>query len=189
MKQIQRDGLLFELVDELAEHGSWCGETHIQKAAYFLEEMMEVPLNFPYVLYKHGPFSFDLSDELASMRADALLEWEIKPEPYGNTLRTTEESKRLREKIPRTMERYRPAISFVAQKFGQRGVKDLEKISTALYVTKEMPGGERDVRARRITKLKPHIPYDEAEEAVRFVDEMIAEAVPLKGSSELRSRT
>jgi len=41
------------------------------------------------VLYKHGPFSFDLSDELASMRADALLEWEIKPEPYGNALKTT----------------------------------------------------------------------------------------------------
>lgn len=179
MKQIQKDGLLFELIDEMKEQGSWCGETHIQKAAYFLEEMMGVPLDFRYVLYKHGPFSFDLSDELASMRADALLEWEIKPEPYGNGLKTTKESTQLQTKIPRTMARYRPALSFVAQKFGNRGVKELEKISTALYVTKEMPGQDLSVRARRITELKPHIPYDEAEKAVLFVDEMMEEARPV----------
>ncbi|MEG3056219.1 MAG: hypothetical protein RQM90_09140 [Methanoculleus sp.] len=103
MKQIQRDRLLFELIDELTNYGSWCGETHIQKATYFLEAMMGIPLGFPYVLYKHGPFSFDLSDELASMRADALLEWEIKPEPYGNALKTTDVSAGLKARVPRTL--------------------------------------------------------------------------------------
>lgn len=177
MKPIQRDGLLFELINQLKEQGSWCGETHIQKATYFLEEMMDVPLGFRYVLYKHGPFSFDLSDELGSMRADALLKWEIKPDPYGNGLKTTEESRRLQALVPRTIARYRPAISFVAEKFGAHGVKDLEKISTALYVTKEQPGQSLASRARRVTELKPHIPYAEAEMAVRFVDEMREEAV------------
>ncbi|MGB4050941.1 MAG: hypothetical protein WBK56_01675 [Methanoculleus sp.] len=46
MKKIQRDGLLFELIDELTNYGSWCGETHIQKATYFLEAMMGIPLGF-----------------------------------------------------------------------------------------------------------------------------------------------
>jgi uncharacterized protein YwgA len=179
MKQIQRDGLLFELIDELTDYGSWCGETHIQKATYFLEAMMGIPLGFPYVLYKHGPFSFDLSDELASMRADALLEWEIKPEPYGNALKTTNVSAGLKARMPRTLARYRPAISFVAEKFGTRGVKDLEKISTALYVTKEAPGRGGEARALRITELKPHITLDEAKEAVCFVDEMFREAEPV----------
>ncbi|MDN7025464.1 hypothetical protein FGU65_11270 [Methanoculleus sp. FWC-SCC1] len=179
MKQIQRDGLLFELIDELTKYGSWCGETHIQKAAYFLEEMLGVSLGLPYILYKHGPFSFDLSDELASMRADALLAWEIRPGPYGNTLKTTRESERLKANVPRTLERYRPAITFVARKFGQKGVKDLEKISTALYVTKTMQGEGCDARARQIVGLKPHISFDEAKEAVRFVDEMMAEAEPV----------
>ncbi|HQD27481.1 MAG TPA: hypothetical protein PKV78_13195 [Methanoculleus thermophilus] len=179
MKQIQRDGLLFELIDELTNYGSWCGETHIQKATYFLEAMMGIPLGFHYVMYKHGPFSFDLSDELASMRADALLEWEIKPEPYGNALKTTNVSARLKAKVPRTLAKYRPAITFVARKFGTRGVKDLEKISTALYVTKEARDQGCEARARRITELKPHITYDEAKEAVCFVDEMFREAEPV----------
>ena len=179
MKQIQRDGLLFELIDELTDYGSWCGETHIQKATYFLEEMMEMPLGFSYILYKHGPFSFDLSDELASMRADALLKWEIKPEPYGNGLKTTKVSEGLKTRVPRTLERYRPAISFVARKFGKHGVKELEKISTALYVTKERSGQGCEARARRVIELKPHITYDEAEEAGQSVDEMFREAEPV----------
>lgn len=179
MKQIQRDGLLFELIDELTNYGSWCGETHIQKATYFLEEMMGIPLGFPYVLYKHGPFSFDLSDELASMRADTLLKWEIKPEPYGNALKTTSVSAGLKARVPRALARYQPAISFVARKFGERGVKDLEKIATALYVTKEVPGQGCEARAQRIIELKPHITLEEAKDAVHFVDEMFREAEPV----------
>jgi hypothetical protein len=64
-------------------------------------------------------------------------------------------------------------------KFGKRGVKDLEKISTALYVTKEVPGRGCGVRAHRITELKPHITLDEAKEAVCFIDEMFQEAEPV----------
>ncbi|MDD2473151.1 MAG: hypothetical protein PHR49_04090 [Methanoculleus sp.] len=179
MKPTQRDGLLFELIDELTRYGSWCGETHIQKAAYFLEEMMEIPLGFSYVLYKHGPFSFDLSDELALMRADALLEWKIQPAPYGNSLKTTEEGEKRKARVPKTLEKYHPAISFVSRKFGNQGVKDLEKISTALYVTRELQNQNCEARARRITELKPHVPYSEAKEAVRFVDEMFREAGPI----------
>ncbi len=113
------------------------------------------------------------------MRADALLEWEIKPEPYGNALKTTNVSAGLKARVPRTLEMYRPAISFVAEKFGKRGVKDLEKISTALYVTKEARDPGCEARARRITELKPHITLDEAKEAVCFVDEMFREAEPV----------
>ena len=62
MKKSQRDAVLLSLVGEMINKGSWCGETHIQKAAYFLQVLLEVPLEFDFILYKHGPFSFDLSD-------------------------------------------------------------------------------------------------------------------------------
>ena len=35
--------------------------------------MCEVPTGFEFILYMYGPFSFDLSDELTSIRADGLL--------------------------------------------------------------------------------------------------------------------
>lgn len=66
MKRLQRDAVILSLIENLRAKGSWCGETHIQKATYFVQELLRVPLEFEFVLYKHGPYSFDLSDELTA---------------------------------------------------------------------------------------------------------------------------
>ena len=59
MDRLRRAAILTQLVGNLRREGSWCGETHVQKATFFLQELMEVPLGFNFVLNKHGPFSFD----------------------------------------------------------------------------------------------------------------------------------
>jgi uncharacterized protein YwgA len=72
---MQRDAVLLSLMNEMRAKGSWCGETHIQKSVYFLQELLEVPMNLEFILYKHGPYSFDLADAVTAMRADSLLEY------------------------------------------------------------------------------------------------------------------
>jgi len=42
----------------------------------FLQDLMRVPLELEFILYKHGPFSFDLRSELTSLRADELVKLE-----------------------------------------------------------------------------------------------------------------
>jgi hypothetical protein len=44
MNRTQHQAVLLSLIQQLRENGSWCGETHIQKSAYFLQEMLGVPL-------------------------------------------------------------------------------------------------------------------------------------------------
>ena len=73
MDRLQRTALIFELTKKMRERGSWCGETHLQKATFWAEECFSLPLGFDFILYKHGPFSFDLRDELTSMRCRALV--------------------------------------------------------------------------------------------------------------------
>ncbi len=80
--QKQRFTLLLHMIGRLIEKGSWFGETHIQKCIYFLQEYYHVPSGYEYILYKHGPFSFELRDELTVMRADGLLSLIPRP-PYG----------------------------------------------------------------------------------------------------------
>jgi hypothetical protein len=58
MQRIEQSGLIAVLADSLRKRGSWAGETHIQKAGYLLQELLGVPLNMKFILYKHGPFSF-----------------------------------------------------------------------------------------------------------------------------------
>ena len=176
MKRMQRAALLTKLINELHGHQSWCGETHIQKAVYFAQNLAGIPTGYDFILYKHGPFSFDLRDELTALRADGLLE--IEPcQPYGAHMVLTKRSVYIQEFYPRTLGRYHQEIVFTARTLGNRGVVELERMATALYVSKESGVGEseRD-RAEKMTILKPHISMRDALDAVREVDRILENA-------------
>lgn len=179
MKRLQRAALLISLVEALRARESWCGETHIQKSLYFLQELLGLPLGMKFILYKHGPYSFDLSNELEAMQADYLLEDELQPYPYGPKLLPGKGSPQIKEKFPKTLAKYSKQIEFIADKFGDKKVSDLERLATALYVTMN-PEGDIENRAERVHQLKPHIKMENALSAVQEVDTIIKEAEKLK---------
>ena len=65
MKQNIRRAAISRLVEVMRAIGSWAGETHVQKCVYFMQGLLEVKMEYDFVLYKHGPYSFDLHNELA----------------------------------------------------------------------------------------------------------------------------
>jgi len=174
MGRMKNAALITRLVERLREQDSWCGETHIQKAVYFLQHLINVPLGFPFILYKHGPFSFELRDELTALRADSLLTLEHDPR-YSPRIATTEQSKYIQNRFPRTLATYDSRIAFIAQRLGPKGVVQLERLGTALYVQLE-GAGTASQRIRKITTLKPHITEYEAIDAVREVDKMLSDS-------------
>lgn len=182
MKRLQRAALLLSMVEKLREKGSWCGETHIQKGTYLLQEMLDVPLDVEFVLYKHGPYSFDLNEQLSWLKADGILEEEIMPYPYGPKIAPGKLAEQVMSKYPKTRELNDAKIQFIADNLGDSKVAVLERIATALYVTKENPGTSVETRARRLTELKPHVPLEEAKEAVEKVDRMIKDSWVLKAA-------
>jgi hypothetical protein len=56
MNRLQRAALLTTLADKLRDAGSWCGETHLQKAAYLLQTLLQVPLGFSLYPVQARPF-------------------------------------------------------------------------------------------------------------------------------------
>lgn len=173
MERLRRAAILLTLVEELEKFGSWCGETHIQKTAYFLQGLLGVPLGLEFILYKHGPFSFDLRDELTAMRGDFLLELRPRPAPYGPSYTLGAGSGRLKSRYASTIADYRTRITFLAEQLGGLGVADLERYATALFVTLNGDqGSTTDERAARIHNLKPHISVEQAANAVRAIDSL-----------------
>jgi hypothetical protein len=171
MKRLQRAALLTELANQLLQGGSWCGETHLQKSAYFLQELLRVPTEFEFMLYKFGPYSFGLCEELTALRADELLELQVRHASYGPALRATPASAELRERYPITLGKYADRLRFVAERIGDKGVAELERLATALYVTRTAPElTTAKARAGRLTELKPHVPFEAALEAVNALD-------------------
>ena len=180
MNRLETASILLSLTERLKEYGSWAGETHIQKAAYILTKVLGVPMDFEFILYKHGPFSFDLRNELSALRAEGFLAWEIRGLRYGPSLKAGELGDALKTQIAGAPRMYENQIDFVARKLGDKDVKALERFATAVFVTLE-GHTPRINRAIRIHELKQHVTVPEAEAAVQQADAFLAEvhhAVP-----------
>ena len=177
MDRLQRAAIILSVIQSLRAHDSWCGETHIQKSTYLLEELFDAPLDYDFVLYKYGPYSFDLSGDLTAMRADLMLRLEARPYPYGPALFLGNTSQEVLNLYPKTVAKYAAPVEFIAERLGPMGVAELERISTALYVTREMGElADAESRARRLHELKPHVTIEDAREAVATADRYIREA-------------
>jgi len=71
---------------------------------------------------------------------------------------------------------YVPQIKYVAQKIGSKGVAELERLATALYVTIDQGKGvSPSERLKELITLKSHIRNDDGMVAIREIDNMINE--------------
>src|ERR1035441_5879877 len=174
MPNVEQSGLLLALADALRKQGSWAGETHVQKAGYLLQHLLHVPIGVRYILYKHGPFSFDLRGAISEMEADDLIRWEPKPYPYGPSLQPGPNASYVLA-ISRSPRAFQGQIEFTAEKLSGKNVAALERLATALYVSLEV-GVSPTSRAQRIHALKPHVSIQQAEVAVDEIDEILADA-------------
>jgi hypothetical protein len=172
-----RVSLVLELTQQLKAKGSWCGETHIQKTAFILKNFGVNDLDYEYILYKHGPYSFDLHGELALIRDANLVSLVVRQDRYGPSFEVTEIfGNRFLQKYHSHLKKLKKQIDFVVDWVGERDVKSLERLSTALMIVLDYPGKDVDYRAETLTRLKPHISLPDAEFATRQVDYKLEEA-------------
>ncbi len=161
MNKGQRSAILAKLSTELVSRGSWCGETHLQKATFLLQSFFAVETNFQFILYKHGPFSFDLRDALNEMTGDGLLQLVARYPGYGPSLLPTEEIPEFLERFPKTLARYAGQLEFVAEVIDSKGVGELERLATAIFLIQN-EGGADEFLVDRMIALKPHIKPEDA---------------------------
>ncbi len=180
MKRLEHNAVLFSLIDKLRDKGSWCGETHLQKAVYFLQDLLKVDLGYDFIIYKHGPFSFDFRDKLTGLRADNFLELEVQTPPYGPRFNTTAFAKKTHKRFEENTAKFSDKIDFVAGLFEGKKVEELERLGTALFITLEYEEFDStEERAKFIHEIKPHVSYEKAEEALLKIDEIRKEAKKL----------
>lgn len=177
MNRLAQEALIARLARTLREQGSWTGETHIQKATYLLRELADVPFDFDFILYKHGPFSFELRDELGDMQADHYLAREPQEPPYGPRFLVTERGKQLEARFRRTMKRYGARVDWIAGRLQGKGVAALERLATGLWVTRHAAEGATvEDRAAELQEIKRHVAHKHAIAAIEEIDEMLGAA-------------
>lgn len=174
MSRIKEAALIGAMVEALNDRYSFCGETHIQKATYFLTELFDIPLPHQFELYLYGPYSFDLHADLNAMCADDFVR--LVPRRLGASWIPGERYPMLRRHFRKTVESFTPQIEFVADRVARFDVKKLEAHATALLVARRDPDTSADARAAALRKIKPHVDPKNAREAVETVDIWAREA-------------
>ena len=99
----------------------------------------------------------------------------VSPRDLGVTYDVGERFPQLREQFPKTIGQWEHAIDFAVTRLGSLGVKELEPLTTALFVTRQQPGEEASARVAKLMEIKPHVKPAEARDAIAKVDRWIAE--------------
>ena len=176
MKRLQKAALFCEMLDRMIAKGSWAGETHLQKGLFFLQSMRDVPTGYTFQLYRYGPFSFDLSDEIVQMKGDRVIIPFYRPYPYGPSLASSDLSQRLKKHFPETLKKYSDDIDFVTNNFGDLSASELGKLATAYYFILQDQGSSDEEIAIKINGVKSHILISEGMEAAKMVREIASSA-------------
>ena len=175
MTQDTRRAVILSLIGKLRESDSWCGETHLQKATYLLQEMSQVQTGFGFILWKHGPYSFGLHDELLVMQSAGWIELKIADPRYGPRFELTKTGEEFAKKHRSNNSHCDKSVDYMAKQLGDKGVVDLERLATAYYVKSNIKPRTEDLAAS-ICELKPHIPPEKAAEALEAIRVMEAKA-------------
>mgnify|MGYP001167375148 CR=1 FL=1 len=164
--------LIGGVVNSLRSRGSWTGETHIQKTAYVAKIRRNVPFESEFVLYKHGPFSFELSKSIGHMLSRDLLSSENN-RGYGPSYALNRSLwTALNKGLSDFYSDFSNAIDDIGIRFSNKNVAELERIATAVYVVDKHPHDSDEFRAEIITKIKPHISRETALEALQEAAEI-----------------
>lgn len=167
--------ILAELIKALHRANSWCGETHIQKAVFLLQNFGNSGLDYDFVLYKHGPYSFDLAADIASLRGANLVEFVFRLDGYGPSVQLTSLGSSILQNATFVAPKL-PLINFIASWLGPHDVRYLERIATAYFIRQQNPHAEPNTLAARLREVKPHISEHDSILAVRQLEEKIAVA-------------
>ena len=157
-----QDAALISIVEKLRDHGSWTGQTHVQKALFFCQAMLRLPLGFDYILYKHGPYSPKLHRSIHRLQADSALAFVAQTPPYRPRLVTSEGAELIRENEADVLAEYDDALEFAAEALARRSIKELERLATALWFILRRPLATAEEIATLVHARKPHISMPQA---------------------------
>jgi hypothetical protein len=160
----RKPALVLAVIRGLLAHGSWTGKTHVQKSVFLLKTTSQIDVPFTYMLYKHGPYSFEVESELEQMRSYAAVKSEPDPEGYGVVLKPGPGAEFV-GRVARLNEFEEAQVERVCRFVGKRNVADLERLATAAWIRINEGVAESQRIAARLNQLKPHVSLREAEAA------------------------
>ncbi len=169
MNELKRQELICRLVRTMRENGTWPNQVHLQKSVLFLQGLLQVPLGYRFVMYKHGPLSYPLRRDIGYMLDGILMDY--KPNGWEGPSYLLG---RRGEQYSTQPSKFTEQIEFVTEHIASHGTRLQELIGTAFYVqlVDESLPREPSRIAQRMCRLRSHIDIQDGIDAAIEVEKL-----------------
>lgn len=185
MNYLDRAAILLAIIERMIYYNERCVFNHIQKAVYFLQELLNVPFGYQFIHYKHAAFSPNLKGDLSRMKAVQFFELDhdnldplcIVPGPRSGLLKKWADSDlRHRERIePITVNLYKRYIDIITSYLAGKHTTEIERLTTALYVL------TNENHVSRICQLTPRVSREQAASAIDKIEKFMGTLATREG--------
>ncbi len=139
------------------------------KLTYLLQEVYNLPLGYRYTLYTYGPYASEVLADLERAEFRGEVKITYLEDQYGFRIELGSKSPHLLEDYEDKLSAYTGSIEDLVAKFGEFRVKELELMTTIIYVWKMVGPSDEDGQDRVVDvvqELKPHFQEADVRKAV-----------------------
>jgi hypothetical protein len=161
-----KHALILAMIEELQRQGSRTGKTHIIKGLMLANAARSPQVPFSFFLYKHGPYSTDIVQNLEQMQSYGAITVEPAFDGYGVILKPSAMAEFVKSQAALSFAEAQ-GIQRVCRFIRSKNVGQLERLATAVWIRSSLGIQEPEAVAQKLNALKPHIPLTEAYQADR----------------------
>jgi uncharacterized protein len=164
----ERYGLIAELAQKLGGTGR-LGKKAIQKYVYLLQELEGVATGYKFSFYTYGPYSSDLAGDLDVVNSLQGVSITYSPSDNAYNIAQGEKTDELKSRSVAYLQKASAGIEKLVRCFGGRYAKDLELISTIVFLNRndqQISAINEAAVVRKVLELKPKYSVDQVRNAL-----------------------
>jgi len=164
----KRYGVIAELANRAKDIPTQFSKTKLQKLIFLLQEIYGVDCGYDFNFYIYGPFCSQLDADLSIL--DYWGGVKINPVEFGYDISIGERNEVLREKARDFLSENSDNIERLVNKFGGYTAKDLELISTIIYVMHTEKDTSKDDLLQIVQSIKPRFSKEEILDKISLLE-------------------
>lgn len=166
----ERYALIAKLSKKMKVNGGHLGKTSLMKLIYFLQTLKGVNLTYSFNLYTYGPFASEVLGDLDYTATLGGVQVTFQRDGYGYDIQPDDPADNLFERASGFLAANGGAIDEIVEEFGRYNAKELELLSTIVFVDRSRVESEnkfnRASLAETVHAIKPHFEIREVEEKI-----------------------
>ena len=164
------------VITRIARENPKIGKTAMMKCLYLLQTIEKVPLDYSFRIYTYGPYSSLAMDEIdyASQNGYIVISGMNYQVGFGYSITCSAAGEKFLDNSS-ALEPYAAMITCIIETFAAKTAKELELLSTIVYIVCMYNQNHWDMSENEICKsvqeIKPHFTLEDIELEYRFLDD------------------